>query len=222
MVETVVAPNDARKLAYSVTDYSQTLRRVFDGVNSKEDLLASLGTSGSVILVNSGTVSSTDELFQITGFTTDYPLFWIDLDGLLVDEASKVLHLRTRKSGDSSPESGSADYSWNRWQMGNSSQANTTGNFSDTELDMLTIAGSTVGTNEEMVGRIHVMKPMDATQQTFIWWEIGWVSSTTIYNSWGGGYRKAKQADDSLYLVTDSGTPTTFATGNYRLYGIKQ
>ena len=220
--DTITIPDEARPISYANTDYTSTLRRIFEGVQSKEDLAAVLGGSGgSVQLVNSGTVSSTDEYFAITGMSTEYPLFWIDFDGVLVDEASKKFSLLTRKDGDSTPEEGASDYGWVRWGL-DTTTPDDDGSVADSEIQMMTLAGSTAGTNEHMTGRIIVYNPGDAARFTILQWDMTWTSGSVIHSSMGTGVRDTQQADDAVYFLTDGVTPTTFDQGNYRLYGLKQ
>lgn len=224
--ETIVPPEAARQIAYTNTDYTATLRRVFEGVQSRDDLAALLsGQGGSVVLVNSGTITSSDANFIVTGFSTEYPLFWVDFDSMTVDESGLELWLRTRQDGNGSPDTGASDYAFTRWEEDVASQGNgdhDTADLAEDAIEMLTVAGDSGSSNQEMSGRVWLFNPMLATTQTFLRWTISWTSATDIRHSVGGGYRKDVHATDALYFHVAAGTSPVFDGGNYRLYGIKQ
>ena len=219
MPKTIEPSEYARKLAGSEGSYEDAVRAMFEGIQSQDDLSELLGggTAGSVIPVVSGSISSSDEYFTLSdAFTTAYPLYYVHIRGLLVSAASKPFGLIV------GTDEAATDYNYTQWKHANAtfSTAYSTGN---SYIQMMDLVGSSSANSEELTMWLTINDPGNSSFQTSVDWRGFWHSgSTTNYFYEGAGARTADQADNTIKLIVDPGGTTTFSSGSYTVYGIKQ
>ena len=223
MPKTVKPPKDARKIAGEGGKYEDTLRHMFEGIQSQDDLSELLGggVAGSVIPLASGDITSAGESFTIySSMDATYSLYYIYIRGMLVSAASKELGIQFGS------DTGATDYAYVLWEWA----AGTFADDHDPQHNMIRImdtspgAGSSSANSEEMTATMYVHAPADSTLQTT-------VEGTFFYNDTSTpaahrfqffGARNADQADTTINLIIDTGGSTTFSAGTYTIYGIKQ
>jgi hypothetical protein len=212
-------PDTARKLAGSEGSYEDTLRSMFEGIQSQDDIAALLGggTAGSVIPIANGSISSSDEYFTLSeAFDTTYPLYYVHIRQMLVSAASKPFGVIV------GTDEGATDYSYVQWKHANGTF---TSNYSvgNAYIQMMDLVGSSSANSEELTMWLWINNPGESSYQTTFEWRAHWHNSgTTVYYYEGAGSRKADQADTTIKLITDPGGSTTFSSGTFTVYGIKQ
>lgn len=171
---------------------------------------------GAVHKLGSGSLSAAATL-DITGLSTDYVKYIIEINDWLPVTDNVDLWLRLDQNGGASFDAGASDYAWALVQWNESTSVAGQGDGDDSEIVLLGGCGNVA--TEEISGTIEIHAPANASTLTQITARFArQTNSPGFASTMSGGQFQTAAATDAVRLMFSSGN---IAQGNYALYGVR-
>ena len=172
--------------------------------------------AGSLVLINEVTVTS-GATMTITGIDSTYDVYLLQMNDVVADTDNKDLRFRFTVSG-TADSSANYDYAAKelRTDMAFEDRSNTNKEWIQTN-----ISGGGTGTGEAIVGTIYAFNFSNASEYSFVTLEINNYDFDPRIMGWqGGAVLTETQATDGFTFFWES--DVDFASGNFKLYGLKK
>ena len=173
--------------------------------------------AGSLILINSVSVSSSTATVNLTGIDSTYDVYKVVADNIRPDVAD-LLQIRVTKSGSAQTDS-EYDYSYKQMYTGGSYV-----NESGTNLDRWKVPSNfeeTTATGRGNGTIMYLFNFPEADEFSFMTLEQSYLhSSGATGGNQGGGVHTVASASDGVNFYFHSSN--NFEEGNFKLYGLKK
>ena len=172
--------------------------------------------AGSLVLINEVTVTS-GATMTITGIDSTYDVYVLQFNDVVADTDNKDLRFRFTVSGTADS---SSNYDYAAKELRNDMAFE---DRSGTNVDYLpvNISGQGTGTGESCNGTMYAFNFNNADEFSLCTMEIVmWDFDPRLFGWQGGGVLTETQATDGFTFFWES--DVDFASGNFKLYGLKK
>jgi hypothetical protein len=172
--------------------------------------------SGSLILIDSETVTSGVAQVKLLGIDSTYDVYVVQFLGVECTTDNEELYLRVTKASDSSAD-GTAEYDYGMKEL-KAYAASSDGSNTDQTQWYITYLGTPA--QEQANGTLHLYNFANASEYSFYNIENTNMNSVSkLSGGQGGGVHTVAQACDGVCFYMDSGN---IDAGEFRLYGLRK
>jgi len=183
-----------------------------------KNAITALGGSGAVILLGTGTASSSATLDFTSLITSTYATYFFEIDDIAPATDGAILIVRTSTDNGATYDAGASDYQWRveTQGVGTGTVKSATGDTADASIRI----GSAVGndTAEGISGRVTLRSPLGTARYKYLVHEsVQENVSGAQFTTDGQGTRLSTGDVTAIRFLFDSGN---IASGKIRMYGI--
>ena len=204
-------------------DYTLTLPTT-DGTADqflKTNGSGTLSWDGNDMVLISTTTLSSQATAEITGLSSTYFKYIIELNGIDVSADGAALWLRYSDDGGSTYEADASDYAWSRaTSLATTSGAlNNTGDDADAQIVLVSDQDTTTATSI-ITGKVEIYNPTSSTLYKICQFNIMYADNSAGLwaNSNGGGAFLSTSASTAVQILVSTGT---MVSGTIKVYGIR-
>ena len=174
-----------------------------------------LKTTGSWVLLDTQTASSSATLDFTTGIDSTYDLYVFVLTSIIPQTDNTQLFLRVSEDGGANWQADAADYGWTN-TFASGATTGTENDASDSEIQV--VSGMGTGTGESFNARIWMHNPSGSTYKQFGIELETYTATPAVATAKGVGVYLSVNVINGVRFVCSSGN---VASGTVRLYGIR-